>query len=192
MFITHTIYPKTKQPRNMKKENQPIFDGKAYAIYAEFARKKNKLMKNGLNRRVFNVVEAEHGIDIKLGNDGAITLQPGTYHIRGFSMVTMQASQTPPEIKNGTNYPGYCLVYPKQFEKKDTLTNNLCIGSLTTAPENVPSLFDFVYTCTQKASFCVGHQTGEELNKEVYLSVYEVDKIKSEFHVAARISIMKL
>lgn len=176
----------------MKKENQPIFDGKSYAIYGEFAREKNKLMKGGLNRRVFNVVEASHSHHIELEKDGSVKLQPGTYHISGFSMVTMQASLTPPEVTHGTNYPGYCLAYPRKNEKKDTLANNLCIGSLTTAPDNVPSLFDFIYTCHEATHICIGHQCGDDLHKEVYLSVYEVDKIKSEYHVAARIRIMKL
>lgn len=176
----------------MKKNPQPLFDGKSFAIYAEFARKKNNIMKNGLNRRVFNVVEAEHGSDIRLEKDGSVALQQGTYRITGFSMVTMQASQEPPRLKHGTNYPGYCLAYPRQFETKDPLNNNICIGSLTTAPDNVPSLFDFIYTCEEKTNICIGHQSGEELNKEVYLSVYEVDGIKSEYHVAARITIMKL
>jgi hypothetical protein len=38
----------------------------------------------------------------------------------------------------------------------------------------------------------VGHQSGENLHDEVYLSVYEVAGIKSEFHLFARIVITKM
>jgi hypothetical protein len=164
----------------------------SYAIYAEFALDSNILMKPGLNRRVFNTTEAQHGADIKLEKDGSITLQPGTYHISGFSLVTMQDAFTVPVPKFNLSYPGYCLVYEKAYETNDPLHHNLGIGSPATALDTAPSLFDLVYTCAQPTAICVGHQSGEELNNEVFLSVYDVGGIKSPFHVFARISVFKL
>src|SRR4051795_13450343 len=70
----------------------------SHAIYAEYAKDSNKLMKNGLNRRVFNKVESQAGSDIALNPDGSISLAPGTYHISGVSTVTMQTTLAPPAI----------------------------------------------------------------------------------------------
>ena len=162
------------------------------AIFAEFARKKNVKMKNGLNRRVFNVAEACYGNDIRLEKDGSIILLPGSYHISGFSIVSMQTTFAPPVPKHDNNYPGYCLLYRKQNEKDDPLGNNIGIGSPSTALDTCPSLFDLIFTCHEKTAICVGHQSGEELNGEVYLSVYEVKGIPSEYHVFARIGISRL
>lgn len=166
---------------------------KSYAVYAEYARDSNKLMKNGLNRRIFNVTEAQSGTDIKLEKDGAITLQPGTYRIQGFSMVTMQSTFAPPVIKNNNNYPGYCLLYPKQYETDKTiLEHQICIGTPGTAYDTAPSLVDVIYTCDKEVTICLGHQSGENLNNEVYISVYSVDGIPSMYHVFARLAITKL
>jgi hypothetical protein len=170
----------------------PAAANASYAIYAEFAHDTNTLMKPGLNRRVFNTTEAQHGADIKLEKDGSITLQPGTYHISGFSLVTMQDAFTVPVSKFNLSYPGYCLVYEKAYEANDPLHHNLGIGSPATALDMVPSLFDLVFTCAQPTAICVGHQSGEELNNEVFLSVYDVGGIKSPFHVFARIAVFKL
>ena len=46
----------------------------SYAIYGELAQGSNKLMQSGLNRRVFNKVEAQAGTDIKLDDDGSINV----------------------------------------------------------------------------------------------------------------------
>ncbi len=55
-----------------------------------------------------------------------------------------------------------------------------------------PSLFDLVFTCTKVTRICVGHQSGDALNNEVYLSVYDVGGITSPFHVFARIAVFKM
>ncbi|MEW6282705.1 MAG: hypothetical protein AB1758_29110 [Candidatus Eremiobacterota bacterium] len=170
-------------------------DSGSFAIYAEYARDSNKLMKNGLNRRVFNVVEAQEGSDIALRPDGAITLQPGRYRLTGFSLVTMQATFAPPSLRNNTNYPGYCLVYPTSVEStgmKKTLANCIGIGSPQTAYGGTPSTFDAIFTAGAQTDIAVGHQSGEKLNDEVYLSVYEVDGTPSEYHVFARIAITRI
>jgi hypothetical protein len=166
----------------------------SYAIYAEFARDANKLMQPGLNRRRFNVVEAQSGSDIHLNRDGCIRLTRGKYRITGFSMVTMQTGFAPPIPQNDNNYPGYALVYPKELEQTglEVLEHAVVIGTPGTAQDTAPSHFDAIYTATKPTTICVGHQSGEDLHGEVYLSVYEVDGIPSEYHVFARIAITKM
>jgi hypothetical protein len=167
----------------------------SYAIYAEYAHNSNKLMQPDLNRRVFDSVEVQSGTDIKLEQDGSITLEPGTYRITGFSMVTMQDSLSPPVLKNNNTYPGYALVYPLQYEDSammPLLHHAIGIGCLSIPYYSTSSLFDCVYTCREKTTICVGHQSGHDLHDEVYLSVYEVDGVKSDFHVCARIAIDKI
>lgn len=165
----------------------------SYAIYGEYARDNNKLMQRGLNQRVFNKVEAQSGADIALNSDGTISLQPGTYRITGFSLVTMQASFAPPQARNNTNYPGYSVVYPKgSTNLQEVMQRLIGIGSPQTALDGVPSLFDLVYTTPVKTDIVIGHQSGADLHNEVYLSVYEVDGIKSEGHVFARVAITRM
>lgn len=165
---------------------------KSYAVYAEFAKDSNIIMKNGLNRRVFDTAEAQYGSNIALEKDGSITLQPGTYHITGFSMVTMQTTFDIPVSKYNQNYPGYCLVYPKEYEQDNVLQHQVGIGTPGTALDMNPSLFDLVMNCEKETHLCVGHQSGDSLNNEVYLSVYKVAGIPSPYHVFARISIFQL
>jgi hypothetical protein len=165
----------------------------SYAVYAEFASGSNKVMKGGLNRRVFNKIEAQAGSDIKLNSDGSISLLPGTYRMTGFSLVSMQTTFAPPTIKHDNNYPGYCLVYPKAYESsKDVLKHTIVIGSPGTAFDGTPSLFNVVYTTHKKIDIAVGHQSGDNLHGEVYLSVYKVNGVPSNYHVFARIAITKL
>jgi hypothetical protein len=166
----------------------------SYAIYGEYARTENKLAKNGLNRRVFNKVEAQAGSDIALNADGCIALAPGTYRLSGFSMVSMQVTFAPPPITHDNNYPGYCLVYTKDTESagQSMLSGAIGIGSPSTASDMAPSLFDAIHTFEQKTDVCVGHQAGEDLHDEVYLSVYDVAGMKSEYHAVARIAITKM
>ncbi len=167
---------------------------KSYAIYGEYARESNVVMKDGLNRRVFNKVEAESGHGVSLHDDGSISVGPGTYRITGYSNVTMQASFAPPVLKNDNNYPGYCILYLKASEGDGgkLLANALCIGSPSTASDMAPSLFDVIYTFPERTDICLGHQAGDDLKGEVYLSVYEVSGIPSEYHVVARIAITEM
>src|SRR6185295_14198220 len=57
-------------------QNEPARPQPSYAVYTEYAMDSNKLMKGGLNRRVFNKTEAQAGSDIALNGDGSISLQP--------------------------------------------------------------------------------------------------------------------
>jgi hypothetical protein len=165
----------------------------SYAIYAELAKDSNKLMKNGLNRRVFNTTETQVGSDITLEKDGSITLQPGTYRITGFSTVSMQSTFAPPVMLNNTNYPGYALVYPTDYQADDVVLKHLiALGSGQTAFTGTPSLFDVVYTVNTKTNIAVGHQSGNDLHDEVYLSIYDVAGTKSDYHLFARVAITKM
>ena len=163
----------------------------SHAIYAEFA-KANVKMQSGLNRRVFNTVEVQHGDHIHLEIDGSIRLLPGAYRITGFSMVTMQVTMAPPVPQNNTNYPGYCLLYREEDETNNPLSNNIGIGSPATALDTVPSLFDTVLLCDEITRICAGHQCGDDLQNEVYLTVYDVGGAKSLYHVFARITVTRL
>ena len=166
----------------------------SYAIYTEYARDANKLMKNGLNRRVFNKTEAQAGTDITLNSDGSITLEPGTYRISGVSTVTMQTTFAPPTLKNNNNYPGYAMIYPVSAENAGmaTLKEAIAIGTPATASDLAPSVFDTVFTTKTKANIAVGHQAGNDLHDEVYLSVYDVQGEKSDYHAVARVAITRM
>jgi hypothetical protein len=170
-----------------------------YAIYAEYAHDSNKLMQPDLNRRVFDTVEAQFGNDIQLikeGKDaGCITLEKGTYRINGFSMVTMQDSLSLPHIDYNNTYPGYALVYPLAYEDSTMnplLKHAIGIGCLSIPYSSTSSLFECIYTCKEKTTIAVGHQSGHDLHNEVYLSVYEVAGQATDYHVVARIAITKI
>jgi hypothetical protein len=169
----------------------------SYAIYAEYARDSNKLMKPDLNRRIFDTIEAQYGNDIKLETSGdlkgAITLEKGRYHITGFSMVSMQTTLAPPADTD--TYPGYAIIYPPSYQDSamtPTLKHSYAIGSLGIPYFSTPSEFDFMISCKEKTSICVGHQSGHELNNKVYLSVYDVSGSKSNYHVFARVVVTKI
>ena len=170
-----------------------------FAIYAEYAHDSNKLMQPNLNRRVFDTVEAQFGTDIKLETTGVlkgcITLERGTYHIVGSSMVTMQDSLSLPVPKYNNTYPGYALAYPVLYEDSSMnsiLAHAVGIGYLSTPYSSTSSVFDCVYTVKEKTTIAVGHQSGSNLHDEVYLSVFEVDSVKSNYHVCARVAITKI
>ena len=168
--------------------------GMSYAIYAEFAQEANKLMKNGLNRRVFNKIEAQSGTDIELQPDGSIILQPGTYRISGVSTVTMQTTLAPPSFPHNDTYVGYAMVYPVSAENlgMDTVKRAIAISSASTAAYFAPAVFDAIYTTKEREAIAVGHQAGNELNNEVYLSIYSVSGVSSDYHAVARVTITRM
>lgn len=171
----------------------------SYAIYGEFSNSKdsNKLMKSGLNRRTFNVIERQEGDDIKLLKDGVVSLQQGTYHISGFSMVTMEVRM--PDSFKSVNYPGYAMIYHEQDEKipyPAIMPKLLGVGNVAGSDRYSPSNFDLVYTVTDKedsAQICVGHQSGNSFATPIYLSMYQTDgKDTSSYHVFARVSVRRM
>lgn len=171
----------------------------AYAIYAEYAHDSNKLMQPDLNRRVFDSIEAQSGNEIQLikeGKDaGCIMVEKGTYRITGFSMVTMQDSLSPAHLDYNDTYPGYALVYPELYEDSamtPILQHAVAVGCLSIPYYSTSSLFDCVYTFKEKTKIAVGHQSGHDLHNEVYLSVYEVNGLATDYHVVARVAITKI
>jgi hypothetical protein len=166
---------------------------KSYAIYAEYAEGSNKLMKNGLNRRVLNRKEAHGGRGIALNDDGSVSLAPGTYRLTGFSTVTMQTTFAPEPTPHDNNYPGYCLLYPRSSEgTKAVLNDAIAFGSPATSTGLEPSLFDAIHTFTDPTTICLGHQAGDDLLDDVYLSMYEIAGVASNYHVVARLAITEM
>lgn len=106
----------------------------------------------------------------------------------------MQTAFAPPVVKNNNNYPGYAMVYPKSAENSgmEVLKQAIAIGTPNTASDLAPSVFDAVYTATAKTEIAVGHQSGDDLHDEVYLSVYDVNGAKSSYHAVARVTITRL
>lgn len=166
----------------------------SYAVYAEYAAGTNKLMQPGLNRRVFNKIEAQSGDDIALSGDGIITLQPGTYRITGVSTITMQTGYAPPEFPSNNNFPGYAVVIPVSAEQLGMamLDSAIAIGTPATAGYLAPSVFDAIYTTSNEVDIEVIHQAGQDLNGLVYLSIYDVLGMTSPYHVVARVTITRM
>jgi hypothetical protein len=49
-----------------------------------------------------------------------------------------------------------------------------------------------IYTVSTKTDIAVGHQSGDDLHDEVYLSIYDVGGAKSDYHAVARIAITRM
>jgi hypothetical protein len=159
----------------------------SYAVFAEHS-PTTKLMKPGMNTRVFNVVEAHSGSGIRLEMDtGVITLAPGTYHITGFSS-TAYATQEPPEMV-ATRAPangGYCRLRLESDAAEDR-DAGIVFGGISTA-NVVPSLVETYFTTASEARIVMEHQCGSNV-QDVCL---QSDAGGSTKHVFARISIRRL
>jgi hypothetical protein len=66
------------------------------------------------------------------------------------------------------------------------------IGTLSIPLYSTPSEFDCEIAVKEKTTIAVGHQSGHDLHDEVYISVYEVAGVKSDYHVFARIVIDRI
>lgn len=159
----------------------------SYAVFAEFS-PTTKLMKPGMNTRVFNTVEARHGDDIRLEmGTGVITLAPGTYHITGFS-ATAYATVEPPETV-ATRAPvaaGYCRLR-KATDSAEDRNAGIVWGSISTA-NVVPSLIETYFTTEQEVKILLEHQNGQNVSDICLQS----DAGGSAKHVFARICIRRL
>jgi len=170
---------------------------KSFAILGEYARDHNVLAKGGVNRRVLNVVEAQRGKKIRLLGDGCVRLREGLYRVNGFSFVSVQNTTQIVVPKFGTNYPGYVVVYERQYESDPNIRYHLlAIGSASVATDMSQSHYDAVLHVDRKHRegmvVCLGHQAGDNLHDEVFLSLYDIDGISSEQHVMARMAIFEL
>jgi hypothetical protein len=104
----------------------------------------------------------------------------------GYSITTMQATFAPPAPANDTNYPGYALVYKVADEDAPGVTlleDAIGIGSPQNALDGTQSTFDLFFTARRTTKIAVGHQSGDaiEAAKEVYLDVYSVAGVPSDF-----------
>lgn len=175
----------------------------AYAIYAECTGPDlgTEEMKIGMPNRVFNRVEAFSGnaIDIpKASNGQRIRLQRGVYRINGLSFVTMLSAGTPPVPPVSTSslidvFPGYCVLYDASNPPTpEDMSGALCIGTMGTAYDGVPSIFDCVLEVkNHPMEISLGHQCSynnpQDPNPKVYLRLGG-----SDYHICARISIFKI
>lgn len=180
----------------------------AYAIYAECTGPDlgTEEMKIGMPNRVFNKVEAFSGnaIDIPKEYKGErIRLQRGIYRVSGLSFLTMLSSGEPPVPPVDVTYlkdvyPGYCILYDANNPPSlEDMSGALCIGTMGTAYDGVPSFFDCVLEVKDKPlEMSLGHQCSYDKPDpaspgETYLKVY-LRLGGSDYHICARISIFKI
>ncbi len=162
----------------------------SHAVLAELGQE-NKLMDGGLNRRILNEALAERGDKIELHEDGSVSIQPGTYRISGISLITMQDGLTP--IQANEVYPGYCIVYDCRYSGREALSNAVAVGTMGVALYSSPSLFDTVVTFSAPTDICLGHQAGEEIEEDVYLTYIDGDPAgPSDARIFAQMSIFEL
>ncbi|ASS49584.1 MAG: hypothetical protein A3D31_02270 [Candidatus Fluviicola riflensis] len=184
----------------------------AYAIYAECTGDDlgTKEMEEGMPNRVFNKVEAFSGnaIDIPESSKGErIRLQRGIYRVNGLSFLTMLSAGVPPVPPVPTEhlvdiYPGYCILYDANNPPKglDDMKGVFCVGSMGTAYDGTPSIFECVIEVKDKPmEISLGHQCSYKdyskepgydpatANPKAYLRLGG-----SDYHVCARISIFKI
>lgn len=175
----------------------------AYAIYSECTGDDlgTEEMKEGMPNRVFNKVEAFSGNAIELvkGSKGErIRLQRGLYRVNGVSFVTMLSAGVPPVPPVPANpltdvYPGYCILYDANNPPApEDMSGALCIGTMGTAYDGVPSIFDGVLEVKDKPlEISLGHQCSYNNPQPPYPKVY-LRIGGSDYHVCARLSIFKI
>jgi hypothetical protein len=170
-----------------------------YAVFTELS-PDSKLMTAGWNRRVFTDTDARKGNAIQCDlATGIVTLAPGAYHITGFSMVTYNTGNEPPETTTvrALASAGYCRLRvfdpdaapdpAKLRELPNGHPSIICIGSPSTA-NLVPSLFETFYETDKTAQILLEHQSGSKPD-QIYLRVFVQN---SKWHAFARISIRGL
>lgn len=170
-----------------------------YAVFTELS-PTSKLMTAGWNRRVFTDTDARKGNAIQCDfATGIVTFAPGAYHITGFSMVTYNTGDEPPETTTvrALASAGYCRLRvfdpdaaPDPANLRELPNGHpsiICIGSPSTA-NLVPSLFETFYETDKTAQMLLEHQSGSKPD-QIYLRVFVQN---SKWHAFARISIQGL
>jgi hypothetical protein len=162
----------------------------SHAVFAEFGQS-NKVMVGGLNRRVFNKVVSIRGDKIVLTEDGCVSVQAGTYRFTGMSLITMQNVLEP--IQAQEVYPGYCVLHESRYSGRDAMANAVAIGSLGVALYSSPSHFDTVATFGDPAEICLGHQAGQVIKEDVFLTFVDGDpEGPSAARLYAQLSVFEL
>jgi hypothetical protein len=160
-----------------------------FAVYAEHS-DSDKPMAKGMNIRVFNRTEVQHGATIRLeACTGTIHLSPGAYHVTASSMVTY----VDPDAKDPTTVPmvpapfgGYCRL--RHLENANCPNEQaICVGTISNA-DMLPSLIDTYVLVENDARIVLEHQIGDNVDG-IYL---QVNAGGSSWHVFARISIHRL
>jgi hypothetical protein len=164
----------------------------SYAIFSELSLT-SKPMQPGMNARVFNTTEATFGDGIQLDlQTGIITLEPGTYHITGFSAAVYFTGDEPAEMM-WTKSPaaaGYCRLRDADKQMPDSADSNkesIVVGNACAA-NAVPSLIETFFHVEKRTRIVLEHQCGHD-PKGVYLQVYAQN---SPWHVFARICIRSI
>ncbi len=190
-----------------------IYD--AYAIFSESTDSSLDLkldtaeMEPGLPSRIFNKCETAYPVPppkpdpkqlISIADPAKcdqIRLLKGYYRINGVSFLTMLEAGKPPvrpiSLDNLYDiYPGYCILYdvanPPQL---DDLSKALAIGTMGTAYDSGPSIFDCVVKVDKEMYVTLGHQCTYD-GRGAYDAKAYLRLGGSDGHVAARIAIFKI
>lgn len=170
-----------------------------YAVLSEFS-PETRQMQPGWNRRVFTTIESRKGNAIQCDlATGVVTLEPGTWHLAGFSMVAYDDPATAAEMAQ-IRMPalaGYCrlrtfdpavAVDPANLQAiRNDDPRVICVGSPGTA-NMTPSLFDAYYDARGATQIVLEHQAGVSPDG-VYLRIFRQG---SSWHAFARINIRRL
>ncbi|HET6232151.1 MAG TPA: hypothetical protein VFE05_18905 [Longimicrobiaceae bacterium] len=158
------------------------------AVYAEWS-DSHKKMEPEANVRVFNRVEVESKGSTSLDMEtGAVSLQPGTYHITASSIVTPFFPETDTDGRvtpQPRPYGGYArLRYADKAAREDT---PIALGTISHV-NMLPSLIDTYLHVDEPVEIMLDHQAGAH-TEDLYLQVAVED---SSWHIFARISIHRL
>jgi len=167
------------------------------AVFTELS-PESKLVKPGFNTRVFTDTDFRRGNAIQCDfATGAVTLQPGLYHLSGMSMVAYFMPE-PPEMTTirAPASAGYCRlrtyvpneVIPagmRGIENSDPRV--ICVGSSSTA-NLTPSVIEGYFEARETTQIILEHQSGSK-PEQIYLRVYVEN---SKWHAFARLAIRKL
>jgi len=172
-------------------EQQAGNSGIEFAVYCEKS-PQSKEMVSGGNPRVFNHVDAQRGNSISLDPiTGAVTLQPGCYHISACSIVTSFTEQDIDGRVTTVPRPNGSYAMLRYWTDTTGRTDSICLGTVSTANMD-PSLIEtYLEVKDAPVAIQVVHQAGDlsETWPRLFLQVYVDD---SADHVFARISIRKL
>lgn len=170
-----------------------------HAVFSEFS-PESKKMQPGWNRRVFTTVDSHRGNAVRCDlATGVVTLEPGTWHLAGHSMVSYGDPSTPAAMTpvRAPALAGYCRLRTFDpavavdsadlFAIRNDDPRVICVGSPGTA-NMTPSLFDAYHETSRTTRIVLEHQAGAAPDG-IYLRVFAGN---SSWHAFARISIRRL
>lgn len=144
----------------------PTASPQDYAIFSERSIVSQKVdMDPGMKQRICDGPSVSAGTRISFDSKtGIVTVKPGTYRLRGFSMVRYQvdgeaAGKTLTQADANAGYCRVCLHKTSATQTKDT---TIATGSLATA-NCVPSMFDTVFSTLSDAQLVLQHLSGNNV-----------------------------